>query len=534
MATVGVNSPSPFLDPIKGSAPIIKGEISKIKNKQLLTVVDNQNEILFTGEIKEKKGFTDRFSNMRKITVIDPNTNRSKQVYLKVKTIALRGGLKPDYKKKITQDALFNFANSHQEKVAKELNDRLPPKAVKENSNKASDQRKTINQKVELFKKVNISVPKSEIVLDEEGNEDKIRNNIPLTESQMRQLATEIEVNKSKWLEEADENGFWIKKEVSLEGLDTPVSVEIYPSDRKEKESLGRIDIQMHYIARGSAKKVYRSLNYETGKTYIGAYAKGPTVKGQIATESRFKAGFQALKGSGGENVKKKLLISKDYDARIKMKKDGTAINHVKFTQKEMVGSMGDVLVDMVMPDGTPLTDEMKTKFMISALESLEQIHSMNMIHVDIKPDNILRDPEKAGDPDSQFKLRLVDYDLSLEKGAEHKNVRGTPFYIAPEVLLQMVDYKEGTNIVYSESNDMYSLGTSFAGGDIDPWWDPDTGYPDLETLKAFKELDATPADEPPDKNTFEWGVWKMTHFDPAMRFQSATEAKEFFKSLTF
>ncbi|MFA6915564.1 MAG: hypothetical protein WC222_04145 [Parachlamydiales bacterium] len=535
----------------------LEGHINKnSNNKKILTVVDAENNILFTGEVKEKKGFKDIFKPLRKLTIVDPLTQRAKQVYVKVDTIAIHGlpGAQGSLKNKKAQDALFKLANEvqleqlqaqfyrnlemeaprknkepleeikavHEEKAVSHPHRASPRAAI---AQKLQEQQKTINEKVELFKKVEIKTPIHINYVTSEGV-DKKRINIPLNEDQMRELATEIELNKDKWMEEADKSGFWIKKEVTLEGMTFPVSIEIYPKGRDKEEKLGRVDIQMDFIARGAAKKVFKTLHYDTGRLNAGAYVKGPTVKEQMSAERKMMSGLKKMAEEGEGKVKKKILISKATDLQIKMKKDGTATNHVKFTQKKFDGAMYDTLVDKLeMPDGTPLTPEIKTKLMLSSLDSLEQLHKTGIIHVDIKPDNMLFDGGK-------FEVRLVDYDLSQNKGEAANKIKGTPFYIAPENLIQW-SYKQ--DVHYTEQSDLYSLGTSFADGDIDPWWDMDTGIPDIGMLLSIKNgTEQIPAEEPADKNSFEWGVWKMTHFDPNQRFQSAAEAKTFFQSLTF
>jgi calcium-dependent protein kinase len=59
-------------------------------------------------------------------------------------------------------------------------------------------------------------------------------------------------------------------------------------------------------------------------------------------------------------------------------------------------------------------------------------------MHRDLKPENILL--EESGEFD---KIKLIDFGESLEftKGEKYKDMVGTPYYIAPEVLKNDYDY---------------------------------------------------------------------------------------------
>ena len=88
---------------------------------------------------------------------------------------------------------------------------------------------------------------------------------------------------------------------------------------------------------------------------------------------------------------------------------------------------------------------EEQTKFFIaSTLLSLEYLHTNNIIHRDIKPENLILN-EKGY-------LKLTDFGIAkkVNEPFTPKEVRGTPEYMAPELL-----YENTANI----SSDYYSLG---------------------------------------------------------------------------
>jgi serine/threonine protein kinase len=105
------------------------------------------------------------------------------------------------------------------------------------------------------------------------------------------------------------------------------------------------------------------------------------------------------------------------------------------------------------------LKNNIKGKFPLSYVISVMSellrtfifIHSKNIIHGDIKPDNILRDSKTK-------KFKIVDFGFSCEIGinCDPDHVRGTPRYLAPELLKRTV--KKGE--LYKTDN--YSLGGVF------------------------------------------------------------------------
>jgi len=68
--------------------------------------------------------------------------------------------------------------------------------------------------------------------------------------------------------------------------------------------------------------------------------------------------------------------------------------------------------------------------------------HNNNIVHRDIKPENILlfREIKNSDDID----LKLIDFGAGLKdiKTDQMKSVIGTPYYVAPEVLMGKYDAK--------------------------------------------------------------------------------------------
>lgn len=86
-------------------------------------------------------------------------------------------------------------------------------------------------------------------------------------------------------------------------------------------------------------------------------------------------------------------------------------------------------------------------------LMSMEYLHSMNIVHRDVKPENILYCSEGSDD------IKLIDFGYAGIWSAEKPltGLCGTPDYVAPEVLTWYDDDDKGT--AYGKGSDMWSMG---------------------------------------------------------------------------
>lgn len=107
----------------------------------------------------------------------------------------------------------------------------------------------------------------------------------------------------------------------------------------------------------------------------------------------------------------------------------------------------GDML-EMILSSPRGRLNERVTKFLITQiLIALKHLHSKNIVHCDLKPENVLLSS------DSEFPLvKLCDFGFARIIGEKsfRRSVVGTPAYLAPEVL---------RNKGYNRSLDMWSVG---------------------------------------------------------------------------
>ncbi|MBI4211498.1 MAG: serine/threonine protein kinase, partial [Deltaproteobacteria bacterium] len=83
----------------------------------------------------------------------------------------------------------------------------------------------------------------------------------------------------------------------------------------------------------------------------------------------------------------------------------------------------------------------------LQALEGLDFIHRNNLLHLDLKPENVLVQ-EMSG----QAHVKIIDFGLALKPSAYGGKMRGTTYYMAPEIIVN-----EGKPI--DERTDLFSFG---------------------------------------------------------------------------
>ncbi|XP_049890014.1 death-associated protein kinase 2 [Epinephelus moara] len=120
------------------------------------------------------------------------------------------------------------------------------------------------------------------------------------------------------------------------------------------------------------------------------------------------------------------------------------AIQHPNIvTLKDVFESRAEVVLILELVSGGELFDFIAEKenlleseaieFMKQILEGLGFMHSKNIAHFDLKPENIMLSDKES--PHSNIKL--IDFGLAhhFHQGEEYRSTSGTPQYIAPEVI---------------------------------------------------------------------------------------------------
>jgi protein kinase D len=108
----------------------------------------------------------------------------------------------------------------------------------------------------------------------------------------------------------------------------------------------------------------------------------------------------------------------------------------------------GDML-EMILSSEQGRLDERITKFLITQiLDALRYLHFKNIVHCDLKPENVLTANTDSALP----QVKLCDFGFARIIGEKsfRRSVVGTPAYLAPEVL---------SNQGYNRTLDMWSVG---------------------------------------------------------------------------
>ena len=84
--------------------------------------------------------------------------------------------------------------------------------------------------------------------------------------------------------------------------------------------------------------------------------------------------------------------------------------------------------------------EEMASSIMSQILSAISYLHSKNIIHSDLKAENIMFVNEDGED----MHVKLIDFGMASKYDPEKKlsHVQGTPYYIAPDVLRNWYDSK--------------------------------------------------------------------------------------------
>lgn len=220
-----------------------------------------------------------------------------------------------------------------------------------------------------------------------------------------------------------------------------------------EKWTLGG---SVHAIARKGLKryqlKLYNSIPYPVGEDTSQPWVKQNAARCEALLKSRQVANQILQKASGRDRClayAEEVFLNKTTEAP-------GVIEAVPFVE-------GARDIAFVRENADRLRSAMQ-----SSAESLARMHACDLVHADIKPENILFVPRKLG---MGIRAVLIDFDCIYR--ASHppypESVGGTEGYIAPEVIAYSNDdceEEDGSDSVYrsklSTARDIYSLGAVF------------------------------------------------------------------------
>lgn len=191
-----------------------------------------------------------------------------------------------------------------------------------------------------------------------------------------------------------------------------------------------------HKLSEGGGGVVWEASDPDERRVALKFLKWSPT-KSRAEVADRFKNEFAILKTLAHPN------IARIYDFGLDTQ------SGLYFFTSELI-TAGDFRKLIKAP--LPLLEEM----LLKALRALEYLRSHKLLHLDIKPHNLLL--RKEGNKQD---LALIDFGLATFRPPDRPG--GTPNYIAPELTIRRLDEKRA--VMYpppDHRSDLYSLGVTF------------------------------------------------------------------------
>ena len=129
-------------------------------------------------------------------------------------------------------------------------------------------------------------------------------------------------------------------------------------------------------------------------------------------------------------------------------------------------GTLLECLEKFKLKYNKPFTEEIVQYLTKQIVEALIYIHDNNIIHRDLKLENIMVHFDNNNDKENlnmmKAKIKLIDFSLSKQlesKNALTSSLLGTPLYMSPNILKQYGPNKNLKNLRYGTEVDIWSLG---------------------------------------------------------------------------
>ena len=129
-------------------------------------------------------------------------------------------------------------------------------------------------------------------------------------------------------------------------------------------------------------------------------------------------------------------------------------------------GTLSECLEKFKKFKGKPFTEEIVQYLTKQIVEALIYLHDNNIIHRDLKLENIMVHFDNNNDKENlnmmKAKIKIIDFSLSKQlesKNALTSSLLGTPLYMSPNILKQYGANKNLKNLRYGTEVDIWSLG---------------------------------------------------------------------------
>ena len=130
-------------------------------------------------------------------------------------------------------------------------------------------------------------------------------------------------------------------------------------------------------------------------------------------------------------------------------------------------GGLQDLLDNYVKKNKKPFPEEVVQYFMKQIVSAIYYLHKNNILHRDIKLDNILvhfdSEEDKANNNLLKAKIKLIDFGFArhLNKGELAQSILGSPINMDPGILRKLNKMAHSNEYAYDQKADIWSLGTA-------------------------------------------------------------------------
>ncbi|OTB07569.1 hypothetical protein M426DRAFT_317881 [Hypoxylon sp. CI-4A] len=203
-----------------------------------------------------------------------------------------------------------------------------------------------------------------------------------------------------------------------------------YPRSRPSSAFLQQYTL-LDRLGKGHFAEVYLCVEKSTGQRFaVKVFTKNPSIDERSKTDG-LQQEIAVLMGVSHPNV---LCLKDTFNEKnavylvLELAPEGELFNHIVMKQK--------------------LTETETRKLFVQLFQGIKYLHDRNIVHRDVKPENILL-------VDKDLHVKLADFGLAKIIGEESftTTLCGTPSYVAPEILA------EGRHRKYTKAVDIWSLG---------------------------------------------------------------------------
>ena len=208
----------------------------------------------------------------------------------------------------------------------------------------------------------------------------------------------------------------------------------------------------LNIIGKGSFGNVYLSRDIQTNKNYAAKQILKSQFKNKTLLDY-FTNEVTLLKQLNHENIVGfKDVIEKDGEIYL-------------FTEYCNGGSLENILRFHLYNLNSPIPEKIVKYFIKNILQGIAYLNENNIIHRDIKSNNILLKYEKENDMITRnyenAKIKIIDFGFAkiLNNGNFAKSLVGSPMYMDPTILKSLISENKNEDNVYDQKIDVWSLG---------------------------------------------------------------------------